>query len=85
VTQTASLRKSLRNVVRIRRALEILEVARHACVSGQVVIVVRVAIGAGARRNRVHAGQREVDARMVEGCRGPARRRMTCVASSREI
>ena len=85
VTQIASLRKSLRDVVRIRRALEILEVARHACVGGQVVIVVRVAIGAGSRRNRVHPRQREVDARMVKGCRRPASRRMTCVAGGREI
>ena len=85
MTQIASLRKSLRNVVRIRRALEILEVAAHARRTVQRVIVVDVAIRTGSRRNRVHAGQREVDARMVEGCRGPARRRMTCVASSREI
>ena len=53
VTDFASLRKSAGDVVGIRRALEIFQVARHAGVARQVVIVVGVAIGTSARRNRV--------------------------------
>ena len=45
------------HVVRIRRGLEVLQVARNAGVGRQVVVVVDVAIRALSRRNGVRAGQ----------------------------
>ena len=69
VTNLASLRESAGHVIGIRCSLKILHVAGHARVGCQVVIVVAMAIGASARRNRVRAGQREVHTGMVEGCR----------------
>ena len=72
VTCVASLRKSLRNVVWIRRALEIFEVAGNASVGCQIEVVVGMAVGTNPRWHRVHAGQREVDAIVVESRRRPA-------------
>jgi len=85
VTQIAGLRKSLRNVVRICRALEILEMARNACIRRQVEVVVGMAIGAGPRWNRVRSRQREIDAIVVESRWRPARCRVARVARCREI
>ena len=81
----ASLCKPLRNVVGIRSALEIFEVARNASVRGQIEIVVGMAVGTSSRRHRMHASQREIDAIMIESCRRPSRRRVTRVARCRKI
>jgi len=72
VADVASLRESAGNVVRIRGSLEILEVARYASVGGQVVVVIGVAVGASPRRHGMRAGERKVDAVVVEGGRRPA-------------
>ena len=72
-------------MVRIRRALIILEMAADACRGGQVVIVVNVAIGALARRYRVQAGQREARVVMVEGCVHPVRGVVALLAGLREV
>ena len=67
----ACLREAASHVVGIRGSLEILEMAGNASAAGQVVVIIRVAIGTGARRNGMGTGQREVDAGVVEGCRRP--------------
>ena len=80
----AGLRESTGNVVGIRGSLEILEVARHAGVGGQVEVVVDVAVRASPRRDGMHTGEREVDAVVVEGGRRPACRGMAGAAGLRE-
>ena len=55
-----------RHVVRIGRALEILQVTRHAARAGQVVVVVRVAIRALPRRYGVTARQQETCSGVIE-------------------
>ena len=72
VARVAGLRESLRSVVGIRGALEILKVARNAGIRRQIVVVIDVAIRASAWWHGVHAGQREVDAGVIESCRRPA-------------
>ena len=57
VTDLALLRDPGRHVIRIRRPLEILEVARYACSRGQVEISVGVALI--ALQLRMSASQRE--------------------------
>jgi len=53
VTGIATLREIRSNVIRIRRSLVVLEMAGYTCRAIQAVVVVDMAIGAGARRNRV--------------------------------
>ena len=84
VARTASLRKSTGNVVGICGSLEILEVARHASVGGQAVVVVYVAVSASPRRDSMRASQWEVDAVVVESGRRPACGGMAGVAGLRE-
>ena len=67
----ASLGKVRRDMVRIRRALVILQVAGHARRTVQVVVVVDVAIRALARRHRVDAGQSETCGGVIELAVGP--------------
>lgn len=50
VALVAGLREAGRNVIRIRGALEILQVALYACAAGQVVRIVHVATGTGDGR-----------------------------------
>ena len=85
VTGIASLREVRRDVVGVRGALVILQVAAHASRSVQAVVVVDVTIGAGARRNRVQAGECETCARMVEGSVHPVGGVMACIAGLREV
>ncbi len=65
-------------------SLEILEVARDASVGSQVVVVIGVAVGASPRRHSMRAGEREVDAVVVEGGRRPACGGMAGVAGLRK-
>jgi len=55
VTGVARLGKVRGRVIRVRRSLEVLEVARNARGGRQVVVVVDMAIDALPRRHRVHA------------------------------
>ena len=80
----ASLWETLLHVIRIRRALVILQVARHARGLRQVVVVVDVTIHAGARRDGMLPGQREASLRVIKLRRRPGTRCVTGFASLRE-
>jgi len=56
----AGLREIRRHVVRIRRALEILQVATHARGGGNRVVIVNVTISALPRRYCVHSREWEI-------------------------
>jgi len=84
VAGVAGLRESAGHVVGIRGPLKILEVTRNAGGGCQVVVVVDVAVSASPRGHRMHAGQREVDAVVVEAGRSPACRRVAGLAGLRE-
>ena len=68
VASLASLREAPCDVVRIRGALEIFQVAGSAGRAGQVVVVVDMTIEAYAGRIGVRIREREADACMVEFC-----------------
>ena len=78
----ASLRESLLHVVRIRRALEILQVAGDARGCRQIVISINVALA--ARHRSVCAGQREARRRVVKARSRPGRRVVALLTSLRE-
>lgn len=84
VAGLAVLRKSSRDVIRIRSALEILQMARSASRAGQVVIVVDMAVEAYARRICVRIRQREPHACMIEFCVQPGIRPMASFARGGE-
>ena len=67
------LRKAGLHVVRVRGALIVLQVARHAGGHRDVVIVVDVAVDALPRWDGVRPRQRETRARVVETCSRPGR------------
>ena len=69
VAGLADLGEPAGDVVGIRGALEILQVARDTGVRSQIVIVIDVAISASPRRHRVRAGQREIHRGVIEGRR----------------
>ena len=73
MADVAGLSEAASHVIGIRGSLEILEMARNASAAGQIVVIVRMAIGASARRNCMSTRQREVDAGVVESCRRPTR------------
>ena len=81
----ATLREVRRDVVRIRRALVVLEMAGHTGIAGQVVIVIDVAIGALPWRYRVHARQRKISRIVVEGCVRPRGGVVALRAGLREV
>ena len=81
----ASLRKVRSRVVGIGGSLEILEVARHAPSTVQVVVVVDVTIGAGARWHGMQSGEREPGAVVVELRVRPVAGVMALLAGLREV
>ncbi len=81
----AGLRKVCRDVIRVRRALKILQMARDASGSCEIVVIVDVAIRALSRRHHVAPGQWEADRRMIERRVEPRIRSMTLLASNREF
>jgi hydrogenase maturation factor len=72
-------------VIRIRRALEILQVAGHARRTRQVVVVVDVAIGALPRRHGVQSGQLKPGSAVIEDCVQPGAGAVALLTSLREI
>jgi len=84
VTRIASLRKIGGHVVRVRRALIVLEVAAHAGAGVQAVVVVDVAIGALPGRHGVHAGQGEAGRGVVKFAVGPLHRVVALLAGRRK-
>lgn len=56
VAEFAGLRETSLYVVRIGRVLEVLLVTRNASDTGQVVVIVDVAVATLTRRNRVRSG-----------------------------
>ncbi len=85
VARLASLREAAGHVVRVGRALKILQVTRHACRAGKGVVVVDVAVGTLARGHCVHARQREVHRAVIKRSWRPASCRMARIASLREV
>ena len=85
VALIAGLREVRRHVVGIRRSLVILQVAAHASIGGEVVIVVDVAIAALPRRNGMHSGQREIRGVVVERRIRPRHGVVTLLAGLREV
>ena len=81
VANLAGLRKSRLHVIRVSGALEVFQVTRNAGRTGQVVIVIDVAISALPRRHRVCSGQREIHQRVVERRRLPGHRGVALLAS----
>jgi len=71
MARVARLRKVCRDVVRVRGALIVLQVAGHARRAVQGVVVVNVAVSTLPRRHRVHAGQGETRGRVIELAVGP--------------
>ena len=85
VASVASLREASGHVIRVRRVVEILQVARDASGAGQVVVIVDMAVRALPRRHRVRAGQSEVHHRVIESRRGPGHRGMALLAGRGEV
>ncbi len=85
VAHFAGLRETPSDVVRIRRTLEIFQVAGHARRAGQVVIVIDVAVGALARRNCMRSRQSEIHERVVESRRLPRDSRVALRAVRGEV
>ena len=71
-------------MIRIGRALEILQVAGYASRAVQRVVVINVAVDALARRNCVHASQREPGGGVIKLAVGPQHCVMALLASCRE-
>ena len=84
VALITGLREIRRHVIRIIRALIVLQVTGDAGLGADRVIVIGVAIRAGARRHRVQARQREPGRTVVEHAIGPLLRIVALLASGGE-
>ena len=86
VAGLASRRERCGDVIHRRgRVVVIRLVAGHTGRRRQVVIVVDVAIGAGAGRHRVRTTQREAGSVVIKGCIQPGAGAVTLIASLREV
>ena len=85
MARTAGLGEVRRDMVGIGGALVILEVTGYARRAVQAVVVVDVAIGAGARWHGVHSGQSETGAAVIEGRIGPRAGVVALITGLREI
>jgi len=85
VALLAGLREVRSNVIRIGRALEVVQVAGHASCAGQVVVIVDVAVGAGTWRHGVQAREREPRAVVVELRVRPVAGIVALLAGLREV
>ena len=84
VARLASLGEAPGHVVRIGRALKVLQMARHACSAVQGVVIVDVTVGALTRRHSMHARQSEPCRGVVKLAIAPLHRVMALFASRRE-
>lgn len=84
VTLVAGLREIRRDVVRIRRSLEILQMTGHAGRAVEGVVVVDVTVRARTRWNSVHASQRETGCGVIEFTVSPQHRVMALLTGRRE-
>ena len=85
VTGIACLREVRGHVIRIGRALKVLEMAGHTRCAAQAVVVVDVAVSAGSRRNCVHSSERETGAGVVKRRVRPVGGVVAGIASLREV
>jgi len=84
VARITCLRESYLHVVRVRRPLKILQMARNTSGDSDLVIVRYVAVDALARRHRVRTRQHEASGRMIKRCAGPSSSVVTLLACLRE-
>ena len=82
VALLAGLRESRTDVIRIRRSLEIFQVAAHASCRRQVVVIVDVALS--TLQSRVRTGERESGVVVIKGGLCPRRCVVALLASLRE-
>ena len=82
VTLLAGLRESRTDVIRIRCALEIFQMAAHAGCRCQVVVIVDVALG--TLQSRVRTGEREPRVVVIKGGLCPRRRVVALLTGLRE-
>lgn len=85
VALLATLRKVRRNVVRVGRALIVLEVAANASVRRQVVVIVGMTVGTLPRRYRMHSCQGEVRIAVIKRCVRPRSGVMALLTGLREV
>lgn len=80
VARLASLGEVARHVIRVGRALEVVQVTANACRHRQVVVLIRMTLVAGGRRYGVPSSQWKAGDRMIETRRRPGDRRVTGLA-----
>ena len=85
VALVTCLREVRRYVTRIRRSLVLLQVARHASRTGQIVVVVDMAVGTLPRRHAVCPGQRKSGAVVIECRVQPGTGVVALIAGLREV
>ena len=85
VALVAGLREVCCHVIRVCRSLVVLQVAAHASRCIQAVIIVDVAVSAGAWRHRVQTSEREARTGVVEGGVHPVGGVVARIASLWEI